>query len=338
MNSVISETPGPDVVVKARAPFQPAPTTMPIDAISSSAWTIANLFLPLSLSTRSLLQYFWNASASEELGRDRIPGADRRAAVDAAERRRGVAFDEDALADRVAALDLQTEKVVEIFAAVMQAHHEGIEIGLQQLGLAPVLLAEQRRHHFGVDPEGGCQHAHVDDVLQQLALTRIAVAAGAQVGQRHAEDMDVVAEFRRRQGLASCRRAGSRPARSRPGPCPRSAGSSPPSGRRRRAAPGSRVSLTRTSYQVGRPWMFEGKMLRGLTGTPMRNRLRANSSFAEAEPEPLTLANLTTKSLTASRRGLGLAVGFELIAAPPPCPSRPACRCGNRRRRGSARA
>ena len=41
MNSVISETPGPEVAVKARQPFQPAPTTMPIEAISSSAWTMA---------------------------------------------------------------------------------------------------------------------------------------------------------------------------------------------------------------------------------------------------------------------------------------------------------
>jgi hypothetical protein len=41
MNSVMSEMPGPDVVVNARAPFQPAPTIMPIDAISSSACTIA---------------------------------------------------------------------------------------------------------------------------------------------------------------------------------------------------------------------------------------------------------------------------------------------------------
>ena len=48
--------------------------------------------------------------------------------------------------------------------------------------------------------------------------------------------------------------------------------------------------------------MFDGKMLRGLTGTPMRRIDRANSSLAEAEPEPLTLANLTTKSLTASMR------------------------------------
>jgi hypothetical protein len=41
MNSVISDTPGPEVAVKARAPFQPAPTTMPIEASSSSACTIA---------------------------------------------------------------------------------------------------------------------------------------------------------------------------------------------------------------------------------------------------------------------------------------------------------
>jgi len=54
--------------VKARAPFQPAPTTMPIEAISSSAWTIANLFFPVALSTRSFEQYFWKPSASDELG------------------------------------------------------------------------------------------------------------------------------------------------------------------------------------------------------------------------------------------------------------------------------
>src|SRR5213075_860483 len=48
--------------------------------------------------------------------------------------------------------------------------------------------------------------------------------------------------------------------------------------------------------------MFDGKMLRGLTGTPMRRMLRANSSLDEADPEPLTFANFTTKSLTASIR------------------------------------
>ncbi len=63
-------------------------------------------------------------------------------------------------------------------------------------------------------------------------------------------------------------------------------------------APRCPASVTRTSYQVGRPWMFDGKMLRGDTGTPMRMTERANSSLALAEPEPLTLANRTTKSFT----------------------------------------
>src|SRR5215472_17609727 len=55
---------------------------------------------------------------------------------------------------------------------------------------------------------------------------------------------------------------------------------------------------TRTSYQVGSPWMLDGKMLRGATGTPMRNTARANISLALAEPDPLTLAKRTTKSFT----------------------------------------
>jgi hypothetical protein len=40
-------------------------------------------------------------------------------------------------------------------------------------------------------------------------------------------------------------------------------------------------------------------MFRGLTGTPMRSIAFANNSFADAEPEPFTLANLITKSLMA---------------------------------------
>src|SRR3954470_17917442 len=59
------------------------------------------------------------------------------------------------------------------------------------------------------------------------------------------------------------------------------------------------ASVIRTSYQVGRPWMLDGKMLRAATGTPIRITERANRPLALAEPEPFTLANLTTKSLTA---------------------------------------
>src|SRR5712664_2736280 len=58
------------------------------------------------------------------------------------------------------------------------------------------------------------------------------------------------------------------------------------------------ASVTRTSNQVGRPWMLDGKMLRAATGTPIRRIDLANMPLALAEPEPFTLANLTTKSLT----------------------------------------
>ena len=68
MNSVISEMPGPDVLVKAREPFQPAPITMPIEASSSSAWMIAYFACLVSGSTRNLAQWRVKASASEDDG------------------------------------------------------------------------------------------------------------------------------------------------------------------------------------------------------------------------------------------------------------------------------
>src|SRR5262245_25286795 len=63
-------------------------------------------------------------------------------------------------------------------------------------------------------------------------------------------------------------------------------------------APRWPLSVTRTSYQVGKPWMLDGKMLRGDTGTPIRRIARANRALALAEPEPLTLAKRMTESVT----------------------------------------
>src|SRR5215471_19551076 len=67
-NSCISEIPGPDVAVNARAPFQAAPITMPIEASSSSACTIATLFFLLAVSTRSRRQWLVKASARDDEG------------------------------------------------------------------------------------------------------------------------------------------------------------------------------------------------------------------------------------------------------------------------------
>src|SRR5471030_2801331 len=68
MNSVISEMPGPEVAVKARAPFHDAPITMPIEASSSSPCTMAYFALPVSGSCRSFLQWLPKASASDDDG------------------------------------------------------------------------------------------------------------------------------------------------------------------------------------------------------------------------------------------------------------------------------
>ena len=64
----MSEMPGPAVAVIARAPAQLAPTTMPSDAISSSACTIANVAFPVSLSTRYFFMYEMSDSHSDEDG------------------------------------------------------------------------------------------------------------------------------------------------------------------------------------------------------------------------------------------------------------------------------
>src|SRR5258708_40359347 len=64
----MSEMPGPAVDVIERAPAQLAPITMPSEAISSSAWTIANVALPVSLSTRYFFMSPISDSHSDEDG------------------------------------------------------------------------------------------------------------------------------------------------------------------------------------------------------------------------------------------------------------------------------
>src|SRR5947207_3246919 len=64
----MSEMPGPAVAVIERAPAQLAPMTMPSDAISSSAFTIANVALPVALSIRYFFIYPMSDSQSDDEG------------------------------------------------------------------------------------------------------------------------------------------------------------------------------------------------------------------------------------------------------------------------------
>jgi hypothetical protein len=46
--------------------------------------------------------------------------------------------------------------------------------------------------------------------------------------------------------------------------------------------------------------MLEGKIFFAVTGIPIRKTALVNSAFADADPVPFTLANLTTKSFVLS--------------------------------------
>src|SRR5579863_3468248 len=56
--------------------------------------------------------------------------------------------------------------------------------------------------------------------------------------------------------------------------------------------------LTRISYHVGRPWMFEGNRFLPETGTPIRKIARMSRLLALDDPVPLTLASFNAKSFT----------------------------------------
>ena len=173
--------------------------------------------------------------------RDRIPGAHRRAAIDRAERDRAVALDEDAVADGVRLLHPQADRMLEVHHHVVAAEVQRVHVRLDQRVLGAELLGNQLLDHADVHVEQRRERAHIDDVLEQLALARIDVFAIADRGERHADHRDVVAEARGGQRLGRIVEQVAALARSRRRPCRRSAGSSRPSGRRRRARRDARL-------------------------------------------------------------------------------------------------
>jgi hypothetical protein len=50
-------------------------------------------------------------------------------------------------------------------------------------------------------------------------------------------------------------------------------------------------------YQVGKPWMLDGNRFLPETGIPILNNARNNVTLAVCEPDPLTVAMVTEKSL-----------------------------------------
>ena len=127
------------------------------------------------------------------------------------------------------------------------------------------------------------------------------VALVADRGQRHADHGDVVAELRRRHRPR--RVVEEVAARLDLGDVlrPRSAGSSRPSGRRRRAGRCARLPTRAPRTRSAGPGCSTGRCCARRPARPCAGSSGRTAGWRDAEPEPLTLANLTTKSLTRTR-------------------------------------
>ena len=109
-------------------------------------------------------------------GRDRVPGADGRAAIDRAEAGRVVALEEDAVADRVRPAHLEADRVLEMRLGVVAAHVQRFVVRRDELVLALELLGDELLDLRDLDAEEEGEGADIDDVLEQLALARVGVA------------------------------------------------------------------------------------------------------------------------------------------------------------------
>ena len=76
----------------------------------------------------------------------------------------------------------------------VSAQVQGLNVGRQQALLALVLLSEQFFKDIGVHVQQHRQGANVNDVLEQLALARVGVGRVADLGQRHADRVEILAK------------------------------------------------------------------------------------------------------------------------------------------------
>src|SRR6185312_3651455 len=76
--------------------------------------------------------------------------------------------------------------------------------------------------------------------------------------------------------------------------------------------------LTRISYQVGRPWMFDGNTFLPVTGMPMRKIACMRIPLALAEPVPFTVPILKAKSFTWDEESLMRVSTSDMLCGPRP--------------------
>ena len=194
----MSEMPGPEVAVKARAPFHMAPITMPMAASSSSAWMMAKFLRPVSGSTRMRSQNLLNASISEV---DGVIGYHAATVAPAYTQPSAAAVLPSIMmwpAVCVHLLHAQRQRAGEVRARVVVAELDRLHVALDQLRLLGVGLGQQLADELQIQVEQRGEHAGVADVLHQDARAHAVEVLVAQPRERHAEHRDVLALQQRR--------------------------------------------------------------------------------------------------------------------------------------------
>ena len=132
--------------------------------------------------------------------RDRIPGGHGGAAIHAAQCCRAVAVHKYLVADLVAALHAYAQRYLQMLAGKITPQMQCLHIGGEQFFFALVLLGKQFFQHLGLYAQQHGKCADVNDVLEELTLARVRIDRIGNLGQRHADDLNVIAELRRWQG------------------------------------------------------------------------------------------------------------------------------------------
>ena len=132
--------------------------------------------------------------------RDRVPRGDRRARVQAPERGRRVAVDEDRVLRHVHAREADRQRALEVLDGVVVPELDGLLVRLHQRGLLRELLGEHPADDVHVDPEQRRERPGVGDVLHERPLARSREGVVAELRVRHPEERHVAAEERVGQG------------------------------------------------------------------------------------------------------------------------------------------
>ena len=173
---------------RKRAPAGPARTDHHADG-SELVLRLQNrkLVLPGLLVDTELLAEAAKRVHQRRRRGDRIPRRDGRTGVDAAERRRRVAVDQNRILRLVQCLQMDRQRAGQTRVRIFVAEIDGLLVRVHQRRFPAELLSEQGADDVGVDLEQRRQRTDVGDVLHQDALTHPLECRVAHLGERHAE-------------------------------------------------------------------------------------------------------------------------------------------------------